>query len=35
VARDPELSRMFINLNPGMTDFRTVIGLAFERAAAV
>jgi 2-polyprenyl-6-methoxyphenol hydroxylase-like FAD-dependent oxidoreductase len=35
VARDPELSRMFVNLNPGMTEFRTVIGLAFERTAAV
>jgi 2-polyprenyl-6-methoxyphenol hydroxylase-like FAD-dependent oxidoreductase len=35
VAGDPELSKMFVNLNPAMTEFRTVFGLALERAAAV
>jgi 2-polyprenyl-6-methoxyphenol hydroxylase-like FAD-dependent oxidoreductase len=34
VARDPDLSRMFVNLNPGLTEFRTVIGQALGRAPA-
>ncbi|MGB2940296.1 MAG: NAD(P)/FAD-dependent oxidoreductase [Candidatus Dormiibacterota bacterium] len=35
VSGDPELSRMFVNLNATMTEFRTVFGLALERATAV
>ncbi|MDP9325693.1 MAG: hypothetical protein M3O87_04055, partial [Candidatus Dormibacteraeota bacterium] len=35
VARDSELSKMFVNLNPALTEFRTVFGLAIERAAAL
>jgi 2-polyprenyl-6-methoxyphenol hydroxylase-like FAD-dependent oxidoreductase len=33
VAADPELSQMFVNLNPAVTEFRQVFGLALERAA--
>lgn len=33
VAADQELSKMFVNLNPALTDFRAVLGLALERAA--
>lgn len=32
IADDPELSQMFVDLNPGLADYRTMLGLAAQRA---
>ena len=32
IAADPELSRMFVNLNPAQSDFAVMLALAVERA---
>lgn len=34
VAGDAELSAMFVNLNPALTEFHSLIGLALERASS-